>query len=55
MDFKEKMIYILVGLLILSNLLWFIDRLYVTHESYNYDYSITNENKNINSDMKGGE
>lgn len=55
MDFKEKMIYILIALLVFSNILWCIDRMYTTHESYNYDCSISNENSNINTHEKEGE
>ena len=55
MDFKEKMIYILIALLVFSNILCCIDRMYTTYKSYEYDYSITNENKNVNKNVKGDE
>lgn len=55
MDFKEKMIYILIALLVFSNILWCIDRMYFTYKSYDYDYSVTNENKNLNDNVKGDE
>ena len=50
MDFKEKMIYILVALLIATNGLWCVYNIYFAHELYNYDcnYTNTNENKNTN-------
>ena len=55
MDFKEKIIYILIGLLVFSNILWCVDRMYTTKKSYDYNYSTTNENKNINDNAKGDE
>ena len=50
MDFKEKIIYILVALLIVTNGLWCVYNIYFAHELYNYDcnYTNTNENKNAN-------
>ena len=55
MDFKEKIIYILIGLLALSNILWCVDRMYTTKKSYDYNYSATNENRNTNCNAEGGE
>lgn len=58
MDFKEKMIYILVGIIILSNALWALSYSHFVHLYFTSDYSYIDSsttNNNINSNTKGDE
>lgn len=56
MEFKDKIIYILVGLLILTNALWFISHTVAVWAYFYSDYSyINNTNTNVNTLEKGDE
>ena len=58
MDFKEKIIYTLVCVIILSNVLWALSYAHFVHLYFTSDYSYIDSsttNNNINSNTKGDE
>lgn len=56
MEFKDKIIYILVGILIFTNALWFIVHTVSVWAYFYSDYSyINNTNTNVNTLEKGDE